>query len=58
MFLPLTLKRAKLFPLGSPAMTPRRAPILAMIPPPVQHALTFPAGLRLAIGSCRGGQHG
>ena len=58
MFLPLTLKRAKLFPLGSPAMTPRRAPILAMIPPPVQHALTFPAGLRLRLAHAVGGQHG
>jgi protein-S-isoprenylcysteine O-methyltransferase Ste14 len=28
-------------------MTPRRAPILAMIPPPVQYALTFRAGLGL-----------
>ena len=36
-------------------MTPRRAPILAMIPPPVQYALTFLAGIGL-IGSCRGAQ--
>jgi hypothetical protein len=43
----LTLKRAKLFLLGSRAMTPRRAPILAMIPPLVQYALTFLAGLGL-----------
>jgi protein-S-isoprenylcysteine O-methyltransferase Ste14 len=28
-------------------MTPRRAPILAMIPPPAQYALTFLAGLGL-----------
>ena len=28
-------------------MAPRRAPILAMIPPPAQYALTFLAGLGL-----------
>jgi protein-S-isoprenylcysteine O-methyltransferase Ste14 len=28
-------------------MTPRRTPILAMIPPPIQYALTFLAGLGL-----------